>query len=447
MSVANSPIVSRVKGAAPKKHLEHLPGEVILRIREDAVRPHLGAARLTFTASEAKRLPEAASSPLDYLRQNAGLKEVRPLYSTRRAGVQRASVASADRHRLAVLSSVSDSASEELSGIVVASVDPKKVTPGLIKHLAGSSAIEFAEPAPARWLAAAADPMQNLQWGLRAIGWFEAAIPDASQIKVGVLDTGIDVNHPDLQEVVAEYHHDGLKARDVIGHGTHVAGIIAAKTNNAVGISGIARCQLAVWKVFPDQPNYEGEFYVDTERYLQALNALIAAGVKVVNLSIGGTASSQTEAILFRRLARRGITVVAAMGNEYLEGNPVEYPAAYADVFSVGSVAENKRRSYFSNTGKHIDLVAPGSNILSTLPTKPSPYLEEMHYASWSGTSMATPHVAAAAALVAARFPRLDAPQVKERLRQTATRLPVMKNRPWTQAYGAGLLNLHTALS
>jgi subtilisin family serine protease len=80
----------------------------------------------------------------------------------------------------------------------------------------------------------------------------------------------------------------------------------------------------------------------------------------VVNLSIGGTASSQTEQLIFRTLENRGIVVVAAMGNEYEDGNPTEYPGAYKTVLAVGAVAENMRRSVFSNTGSHIALVEPG---------------------------------------------------------------------------------------
>jgi subtilisin family serine protease len=200
-----------------------------------------------------------------------------------------------------------------------------------------------------------------------------------------------------------------------------------------------------VWKIFPDKPT-RGEFYVEGERYLRALNALRRSGARVVNLSIGGTAASETEALLFRRLAADGILPVAAMGNEFEEGNPVEYPAAYQGVLAVGAVDELGRRAAFSNTGRHIGLVAPGVNIVSTLPGKGSAYREETGYGVWDGTSMATPHVAAAAALVLAGHPKETASQARERLLRSATRLSGMGTKQRTTAYGAGLLNLRKAL-
>ncbi len=445
----DEPAVGKKREVAPRpKRIEHIPGQIIVRVREAAVRRVLAAAaRLRFRRTDAGLLPEEIAQPLDYLHANAGLKAVRPLFSTRRAAVQRAPLPSIQRHRLATLSSVADAVSEDLAGIAVLSLDPRKATPRLLKILTASRAMEYVEPMPARWLAAVrADPLRNLQWGLRAIEWFETDPPDARPIRVGILDTGVDRHHPDLRVVPITYHHEGLKAEDIVGHGTHVAGIIAATPNNGVGITGIARCRLEVWKVFPDGPQF-GDFYVDGERYFRALNAAIAAGVRVINLSLGGTASSRTEALLFRRLARAGITVVAAMGNEYQEGNPTEYPAAYDGVLAVGSVAENRRRSPFSNTGRHIALVAPGSHILSTVPTRASRYREETDYTSWSGTSMATPHVAATAALIAARFPGKDARQITAHLRRTATRLPAMRGQRWTPDYGTGLLNLRKALA
>jgi subtilisin family serine protease len=247
------------------------------------------------------------------------------------------------------------------------------------------------------------------------------------------LDTGVDAHHPDLESLGITYSHDGVSSRDIVGHGTHVSGIISATTNNRVGINGVTRCGLAVFKVFPDEPADDGEFYVDGARYLRALNSVIDRGAKVLNLSLGGTNRSEAEQILFNRLERFGVTVVAAMGNEYERGNPTEYPAAYDNVFAVGASAETDLRSSYSNTGRHIQIVAPGSNILSTLPKNRSFYRDETDYAAWSGTSMATPHVAAAAALLAAKHPDWGSAAVKDRLVKTARKLTDMKGRGSTQ--------------
>lgn len=164
-------------------------------------------------------------------------------------------------------------------------------------------------------------------------------------------------------------------------------------------------------------------------------------------MSLGGPHSSRPEQILIRRLLDRGVVVVAAMGNEYREGNPIEYPAAYDGVLAVGAIAENRERSDFSNTGAHIGICAPGSNILSTLPRRRSSHRTEKLYASWSGTSMATPHVAAAAALVASKHPSKSARDIATHLRTTAVTLTAMKKKARTSAYGDGLLDLTRALS
>jgi subtilisin family serine protease len=171
--------------------------------------------------------------------------------------------------------------------------------------------------------------------------------------------------------------------------------------------------------------------------------------MRVVNLSIGGTASSQTEEFLFRRLINAGVTVVAAMGNEFKEDNPTEYPGAYPGVIAVGATGKSNRRASFSNTGKHIRICAPGLNILSTLPMKPSAArtAKETEYAVWSGTSMATPHVTAAVALILAGDPNLSPQQVVERLTSTATKVSAMGGKKFTKEYGHGLLNLESAVS
>jgi subtilisin family serine protease len=169
--------------------------------------------------------------------------------------------------------------------------------------------------------------------------------------------------------------------------------------------------------------------------------------VRAINLSIGGSFRARLEGQLIQRLQEAGVVVCAAMGNEFEEGNPTEYPGAWDGVVAVGAMSETSIRSPFSNTGRHIDLVAPGSNIVSTLPRRRSPILDETNYAAWSGTSMATPHVTAAAALIAAAHPAWTGDQIKARLQRATTRLAPMGSRPRTSEYGSGLLNLARAVA
>jgi subtilisin family serine protease len=334
------------------------------------------------------------------------------------------------------------------SDLTVIWVDADAVSPQLLRTVESSPAVAFAERIPARWLSAAeeADPRHNRQWGLRAIRWFDTDPPDAAGVTVAICDTGVDTAHPDLAGVVASYDHEGASATDIVGHGTHVSGIVAARTDDAAGVVGVATSRVAMWKVFPDEPT-AGNFYVDGSRFLRALNAVASSGAKVLNLSLGGTQSSQAEQLLFGRLERAGVTVVAAMGNEHDHGNPVEYPAAYEHVLAVGAVAETNRRSPFSNTGAHIGLAAPGSNVLSTLPTEPSSVRPDTRYASWSGTSMATPHVAAAAALVAAQHPDWTPADTKEHLRTRAAKVAGMGGKAFTEEFGTGLLDIAALLA
>ena len=135
------------------------------------------------------------------------------------------------------------------------------------------------------------------------------------------------------------------------------------------------------------------------------------------------------------------------MGNEHDHGNPVEYPAAYDHVLAVGAVAETNRRSPFSNTGPHIGVGAPGSNVLSTLPTTASSFRPDTRYAAWSGTSMATPHVAAAAALVVGRHPDWTPAETKDHLRARAAKVADMGGKSFTEEYGSGLLDIASLLA
>ena len=329
---------------------------------------------------------------------------------------------------------------ESLRGFQILDVKKANLTAGFLKKLRASSAIDLVEPVPNRWLSAGPtvnDPSINRQWGLRAIQWFNGAHPDAAKVHVAVLDSGVDAKHGDLESMVEEYRHDGNKARDFLGHGTHVSGTIAAEINNAVGIAGVANCRLHCWKVFDDPKGAGSEAEFNFEFYSQALASALDGDIKVINLSLGGGEKSQAEAAIFSELRSAGVVVAAAMGNEFEEGNPTSYPAAYDGVLAVGAVDEVGRRARFSCTGRHIGLVAPGVNILSTVPLQKSIFSETTEYKLVAGYVDGYPHVAGCAALLYSKQGKSGpaATAVVKRLTSTAQRLPAMK-KAFTPEFG-----------
>lgn len=434
---------------------DFLPGTLVVCVKQDVVRNVPDVASASVADVPSFRLPEAVENPFDVLRQNGLLREVVPVFSRMTEGRSLGIAPTSTAASFAL--SVRDSEEDDLKGLNVLRLAKHADLKKIEKDLNNTPGIEYVHRVPARWATAskakviASDEFLAQQWGLKSIGWTGLnLLPDASQVQVAVMDTGIDLTHPDLKNIVSSYVHTGAGSTDIIGHGTHVAGIIAAEINNRIGIAGICKPQLMIWKIFGDTPDpTDGEIYVDTVMYQRALNAARQAGVKVVNLSIGGTFRDRTEEMLLNRLMNSGTLVVAAMGNEFQEGNPKEYPGGFNGVFAVGATTKSNTRAVFSNTGAHIDIAAPGHQILSTLPLKPSLMRSaaETKYASWSGTSMATPHVAAAAALVFAKNPGFTAKQVGDKLKATATKLAAMKGKKTTHEFGAGLLNLLAALS
>jgi subtilisin family serine protease len=430
------------------KRLQFVPDLLVVRIKSDVV-ANMGPVALGAASfGKALKLPQAVEEPLNALVRNGKIKQMTPVFAPmpRVQNLMRAGAAAA---RISLASSVLETKDHDLRGINLLRLSKGTDGGRVEKNLRATRGVEYVHRVPARWAAAAApkaisnDPMVNRQWGLRAIRWFDPGLnPNAANVGVAVLDTGIDLSHPDLRTIGAKYTHDGASAEDIIGHGTHVSGIIAADFNNNVGIAGVCRCALHVWKIFGDTPASDGNYYVDELMYQRALNDARNSGARTMNLSIGGTQSSRTEQLLFGRLINAGVTVVAAMGNEYQEGNPTEYPANYPGVIAVGASNETDQRAPFSNTGANITLCAPGTNILSCLPMKPSAYRTQTQYAAWSGTSMATPHVTAATALLIAKKSGTTSAAAAKVLRKTASK---MKGKP--NEIGGGLLNLARALS
>jgi subtilisin family serine protease len=428
---------------------EQVAGQLIVRFKSSAVRlvaesplPRTATARMAALA-----MPDEVSGPLDLLRNEAGLSSMKPLFvtDTKMQPPQPGVMALTAVH--GALARSSAPLRKSLTGFQLLEVKDKKVTPALLKRLRASKAIDLVEPVPNRWLTTA-DPMINRQWGLRAIRWFDGSHPDAANIHVAVLDSGIDDGHPDLKKAIEEYRHEGNTARDFLGHGTHVGGTIAAVVNNSVGIAGIANCRLHCWKIFDDPKPGSTDQNFNFEFYSRALADALDSKVKVINLSIGGTGHSRAEAAIFKELADAGVVIAAAMGNEFEEGNPKEYPAGYPGALGVGAIDETDARASFSCTGAHIGLVAPGVNILSTVPQVKASFADSTDYDSWPGTSMATPHVTGAAALVygATAKSKAAAEAVVKRLISTTKKLPGMKSKKFTREYGSGLLDLAAAL-
>ena len=318
----------------------------------------------------------------------------------------------------------------------------------LAAHVARMKDVEYAFVPPVRRLfakrarRAATDPLDGRLWGHGAIrlghARSAAGFDDARKITVAVIDSGIDVTHPDLKHIILEYKNFiGGSDKDFVGHGSHVAGIIAATPNNGLGISGVSSAMILALKVLPR----DGQEF-DAPAYYRALRYVIGRA-QVLNLSLGGE-KDPAEIDVLKDVIAAGVVVVAAMGNEFEEGNPTEYPAAIPQVCAVGATDERDRRATFSNTGRHIDLVAPGVGILSTTPTFRYDGDGEREFDAWDGTSMATPHVAAAAALLLAKSPNLTPPQVIRKLTGTADRVAGAKKG--SSAYGAGRLNVEKLL-
>ncbi len=264
-----------------------------------------------------------------------------------------------------------------------------------------------------------------------------------AEIVVAVLDTGVDLRHPDLAGRLIPGTDVGSgdgDPTDENGHGTHVAGIIAAASGNARGVSGAApRVVVMPVKVANDN----GSIWDVT--VARGMDWAISRGARVINLSLGGANASPTVNAAIDRARSRGVVVVAAAGNG---GDLVSQPGAYPPALAVAAVAdrgaaygapgaaERYARASYSNTGPEVDLAAPGTSIFSTVPVRAG------SYASISGTSMATPFVSAAAALVLSRDPSLTAAQVEAALVGTA--LDLGPAGPDSET-GAGLLRAGAA--
>lgn len=237
-------------------------------------------------------------------------------------------------------------------------------------------------------------PQQVIDWGTHVIGAQKAWAKryTGKGVKFGVIDTGIDHRHPDLAPNVAASRSfvSGESGMDVLGHGTHVTGIIAG-CNNGTGMVGVGSdAEIYSAKVF----NSNGQMPNGAEE--KAFEWLAHQGVTVINMSYGGwipidlpgglEAAKKYEAFM-KQFVDMGITLVAASGNSHIGKevyDSVMFPARLESTLGIGAIAENLRRAGFSSAGDKVDFGMPGVDVYST-------YLNGQ-YARLSGTSMAAPY-------------------------------------------------------
>lgn len=319
---------------------------------------------------------------------------------------------------------------------LVVKVPNNMSTSSFIKQMKQKDDVALVEPdvpmhAQAILTQSANDPFVSSQWFHANIHTKEAwkKTLGSSKVIVAVIDDGVDLKHRELSSHIVNPYDviTGTQTNPKGEHGTHVAGIIAASVENSVGGAGVApNTSIMPINVFSGDVAY-------TSDIIDGIHYAVDHGAKIINMSLGGDTYSQSFNDAIQYAYNHGVLVVAAAGNE--SSSAPSYPAAYNHVISVSSTTSRDTVSSFSNYGTSIDLAAPGSYILSTIPNN--------NYLYMSGTSMASPVVTGVAALVWAYRPYLTADQIAQDLFQTADDLGARGKDPY---YGYGRVNAQKAL-
>lgn len=314
--------------------------------------------------------------------------------------------------------------------------------------LDGIRGIRYVEPLFSRRLALTpTDPLVSRQWYLTQSRFYEPwlTLPAMEQVPVAIIDSGVDFAHPELAgKVLDDKSFVGGSARvDTLGHGTFVAGLIAAGVGNDIGIAGLApSAELLVAKVVTKSRS------ISVEAEARAIRWAVDAGARVINMSLGGLRDpldpnrdsySRLEADAVAYAVSNGVVVVAAVGNgDQAPTSPwryASYPAALPHVLGVSAVTESGGVPKFSNRDRiYNDLAAPGEQILSIFPrplTARYPTCSEQGFSSCGpgdyreaqGTSFAAPVASAAAAVLLSLRPTLRPEQVTALLQRTAVDL------------------------
>ena len=340
-----------------------------------------------------------------------------------------------------------------------------EVPPGKEKEMAKAyykrPEVKYAEPNYYRSIHATPnDELYPFQWNFPLINLEEAwDISTGEGVTVAVLDTGVNSFGKDGfgsqsgKRVLRGYNALlGLPgaARDYLGHGTHVAGIIAQETNNVTGAAGIAyNAKILPVKVLLLTGEGLDSWIINGIRWVTD------HGADIINLSIGGAPPSQALEDAINYAYQQGVVLVASSGND-AEG-VVDYPAAFENCIAVGAVRYDKNLAHYSNYGDALDLVAPGGDMREDQngDGEPDGIRQEgferflllgikWGYPYFTGTSFSSPHVAGVAALVKSLHPEYGPDEIRQVLQETAEDLG---ETGWDETYGYGLVDANAAVS
>jgi len=319
-------------------------------------------------------------------------------------------------------------------GVTILDVKPEEL-PALMAQLSTDPNVEWVEPNYQVWALETYpdDPTFPDQWWLTRIkapaAWDYST--GSSSITIAIVDSGVDYSHPELDGKVIggwDFVNGDADASDDNGHGTSVAGIAAAETNNSIGIAGVSwgarilPVKVLDWAGLGSYEDLAAGIIYSTD-----------AGAAVINLSLGGSAPSELLKQAIDYATSAGVLVIAASGNNGTSG--VLYPAKYSSVIAVSATDSGNQIASFSNYGPEVDIAAPGQNIFSTNT--------DQGYATRSGTSMAAPMVSGAAAILLG-LPGNNAPSlVRQQLLTTALDIPPYGKDSYS---GYGLLQIDKAI-
>jgi len=356
--------------------------------------------------------------------------------------------------RAARLSQLGLAAGKHIAGIDVELVDvPEGQELALAAQLRRDPTVLYAEPDYIVYALRTPNDTHygEYQWNMRHIGMESAwnVTTGASSTVIAIVDSGVDLTHPDLASKLLsgyDFVNDDSNPQDDEGHGTHVAGIAAALSNNGLGVAGVS------WdsKILPIKVlNNAG--YGDASVVAQGIWWAADQGAQIINLSLGSNTYSNVLKSAVDYAYSKGCLIVAAAGNEYQEGNPPSYPAAFPHVLAVGAVGDRDERARYSNTGAYVDVVAPGGNPSNDLDPDWNHWILSTYwrgsgyeYVGIVGTSQAAPHVAGLAALIWSVNPTLANDQVEALIVSTSMDLG---NTGWDETFGWGRINAAAAVT